>query len=252
MAETEAAGVPPVEGDEEGMLLSHESSFGGQGAAGGAHMYGFNNVVPRSPEQATDKDSLEKARLTSRRGGHHRFDGAAGNPLQPHPDSLAYQPESERFSTDVVGEEYDRRMRKLQDKQTLIETKRVENYEREARRWAQIEAEYEYGERRIMDLKYTPKAKRNESSVAYDPITLKYNETHSGQLLKYQDDTIRFRAAHRASVIHSRMSSQSYDVITGEPLQPRVRIPDEPVEPEEEEDGPSQLTPLRVDLAYGE
>ena len=79
----------------------------------------FHNVAPRTREErlaANDKDALEKMRLEYRRGGHSRFDGSR-NPLLPSEDSLSYMSEADRFGTDAAAEEYDRRQRKLLEKE---------------------------------------------------------------------------------------------------------------------------------------
>jgi hypothetical protein len=82
----------------------------------------FHNVAPRTREErlaANDKDTLEKMRLDHRRGGHNRFDGSK-NPLLPDQNSLSYMSEADRFGTDAASEEYDRRQRKLLEKEVRV------------------------------------------------------------------------------------------------------------------------------------
>lgn len=84
----------------------------------------FANVMPRTREEREadkDKDGLEKLRLQDRKGGHYKFHGSA-NPIMPYKDSLSYIEESERFSTDAAAEEYDRRQRKLMEKEVSQRT----------------------------------------------------------------------------------------------------------------------------------
>lgn len=79
----------------------------------------FHNVAPRTREErlaSNDKDALEKMRLDHRRGGHARFDGSK-NPLLPDEGSLSFMSEAERFGTDAAGEEFDKRQRKLLEKE---------------------------------------------------------------------------------------------------------------------------------------
>lgn len=74
----------------------------------------------------------------------------------------------------------------------------------------------------------------------------------TGEMLKYKDDKVRYKAAQRAVEIGSRKMSQSYDLITGEPIKSRVVMPPEPQEPEKPAEVVNTVGPMRMDLAYGE
>lgn len=67
------------------------------------------------------------------------------------------------------------------------------SYQREETRWAKIEMEHRYHEERNAELMASEKAKSNASSVAYNPLTLEYNKSYNGELLKYRDDQVRRR-----------------------------------------------------------
>jgi hypothetical protein len=67
------------------------------------------------------------------------------------------------------------------------------SYQREETRWAKIEMEHRYHEEASAELMASDKAKRNASSVAYNPLTLEYNETYNGELLKYNDDKVKYK-----------------------------------------------------------
>lgn len=226
--------------DEEGHIITTEEPFA--------------NVIPRTREEReadNDKDGLEKLRLQGRRGGHYKYHGSS-NPIMPDKDSLSYIDESERFSTDAAAEEYDRRQRKLMEREEIYERRRAAMYAREETRWDKIEQEHQYTMFKQRDLKNHDMAKRNQSSVAYNPITLKYDDSYNGQYLKYKDETVRYKAAQRAAVMYSRQSSQDYDVISGAPRPERVQVPDFPTEPEKPAQEELDLGPMRMDLAYGE
>lgn len=60
------------------------------------------------------------------------------------------------------------------------------SYQREETRWAKIEMEHRYHEEQNAELMASDKAKRNASSVAYNPLTLEYNDSYNGELLKYK------------------------------------------------------------------
>mmetsp|Transcript_47035 Transcript_47035/g.75313 ORF Transcript_47035/g.75313 Transcript_47035/m.75313 type:complete len:189 (+) Transcript_47035:193-759(+) len=163
----------------------------------------FHNVAPRTREErlaSNDKDALEKMRLDHRRGGHARFDGSK-NPLLPDEGSLSFMSEAERFGTDAAGEEFDKRQRKLLEKEEHYEKRRAMSYQREETRWAKVEMEHRYHEEHNAEMMASDKAKRNASSVAYNPLTLEYNDTYNGELLKYGDEQVRYKAAQRAHTL---------------------------------------------------
>lgn len=60
------------------------------------------------------------------------------------------------------------------------------SYQREETRWAKIEMEHRYHEEHNAVLMASDKAKRNASSVAYNPLTLEYNDSYNGEMLKYK------------------------------------------------------------------
>ena len=74
-------------------------------------------------------------------------------------------------------------------------------------------------------------APRNASSVPYDPLTLAYAESTEGEILRYADDQIRYRAALRAQHLDLLQSADGYDPVTGQPrrqlhLPPKPELPD--------------------------
>lgn len=136
--------------------------------------------------------------------------------------------------------------------QEFYEKRRAMSYQREETRWAKIEMEHRYNEEHNAEMMASDKAKRNASSVAYNPLTLEYNDSYNGQYLKYKDDVVRFKAAQRAQQLGDYKMSQDYDLITGAPVVSRVRMPPQPVEPEKPPEVVNSVGPMRVDLAYGD
>ena len=136
----------------------------------------------------------------------------------PPSDSLSFQSEADRFITNVAGEEYDERMRKVQSQNAKYEGRRQKNFEREEARWTSLENEQSAEGNKMSHMQATgEKCKKNQNSVSYDPITLKYHTTSAGQDLKYSDDIIKYRAAVRAKMMHSRSSGESCNIISWEP-----------------------------------
>ena len=106
--------------------------------------------------------------------------------MLPPQNSLAYQDDTERFYRDFAAEEHGRRLEKKFKDDERYAKKRAELSEREVERWNKMEREYVENEAKAEALKDSSAAKRNASSVNYNVITLKYANTHGGQLLKYE------------------------------------------------------------------
>ena len=113
----------------------------------------------------------------------------------PPTNSLAYQDDTERFYRDFAAEEYGRRLEKKYKDDERYAKKRSEFSEREVNRWNKMEREYHENEAKQAALQDSIAAKRNSSSVNYNVITLKYANTHGGQLLKYEVSPARSRPA---------------------------------------------------------
>ena len=94
-----------------------------------------------------------------------------------------------------------------------------------------MEMEYNDQEAKAEALQDSSAAMRNASSVNYNVITLKYANTHGGQLLKYEDDLIRYRATLRGRALEQKMSSVEYDLLTGDEKIDRVKVSKVPEAP---------------------
>ena len=49
-----------------------------------------------------------------------------------------------------------------------------------------VEERHEFENWRVTDLQNQPIAQRNLNSVTYNPINLKYHDSHEGSMLKYE------------------------------------------------------------------
>jgi len=116
-----------------------------------------------------------------------------------------------------------------------------------------VEQKYEYERAKDQDLKNTEIAGRNKNSVPYNPITLKFTDGYDAQMLHYDAECIHRRAALRSNTIYSRMYSQPFNPITGEPVDvhTRVKVPAEPIRPVKPRTPEVNATYHRCDLAYG-
>ena len=179
------------------------------------------NIQPRTREERrnlADKETLEKDRLKKRNEGYNRYVDL-GKVTEPLSDAVGYLAEHERFDTDSAFEEKSLRDAALEKRELMYERKRIEQSVREEDRWTKIDAQ-----KREQELKEEQwredgsKAKRNTSSVPYNPITLMYNDTLDGERLRHADNTIRYRAALRAAALQSRMTCEGFNPVTGESM----------------------------------
>lgn len=106
---------------------------------------------------------------------------------------------------------------------------------------------------KLEELKESKVPTRNKSSVKYNMITLQYEDSYDGQKLKYEDDSLKYRSAVQANQLRHVKSSVEYDMITGLPLQNKVKVPPKPVEPEKpQEKQRTTMNAFRVDALYGQ
>jgi len=204
--------------------------------------FGFRSIRPRTREERralNDKVSLEKNRIMQRVGHEARMqrenapstsagltacvDGGAG-----------YLADAERFHTDTVGEEYQRRQEEQRRRERAIEFRRHQASTREENRWKQIDdkkaQEKEYWDAVRAEGK---KDAKNHSKVAYNITTLEYNSDDKGKVQKYVDDMVRFRAESRTQHLVTKGDSRaSYDIINGGDRRPNdgpSHVPQKPV-----------------------
>jgi len=190
---------------------------------------GFKNVAPRTRYErraVLDKESLEKSRLAERREGHQRFqaDYKVTGDTEGAPGFIT---EADRFYTDTAGMEKMKRDVDLQSKQQNYMNKRSQATDREDKRWRQIEESKKVDEERWDQLREDgSKARRNNSSVPYNPLTLHYNDGKDGDRLRWQDDDIKYRAALRADNLNKH-DTAGYNPINGENSY-QINVPPQP------------------------
>mmetsp|Transcript_7732 Transcript_7732/g.15779 ORF Transcript_7732/g.15779 Transcript_7732/m.15779 type:complete len:276 (-) Transcript_7732:124-951(-) len=206
--------------------------------ANGNQPNGFRNLIPRHREERVwqgcgtkrtdkgDRDLMEKERLANRRGGHYRYvpPVQAVLPLAGT-GSLAYIDELDRFTRNQAAAEYEQRQQNTAKYYAKIQTLSDANFERERERWNMIEEQYDFEVAKMHDLKATSLATRNRNSVPYNPITLKFNDSHEAATLHYETECIKRRAALRSNKLHSHMHSQSYNLLTNEPYELGTMVP---------------------------
>ena len=188
------------------------------------------NVQPQS--RATRhaevyREDLEKMRLRQRREGYYQHEEST---ITPTPDALGYITEAQRFITDAAAVDKAEREAMLSRKDQITHAKRVALAEREEKRWRAMEEEHIQEQRRQEEMRNRGlSSKANRTSMPYNPVSLEYGAGPEGDVLRYSDESIRYRSALRASHLQERQSSR-YNPITGLE-QTRVQVPERPCPP---------------------
>ena len=129
--------------------------------------------------------------------------------------SEGYISEVERFETDFAVEEKRKRDDKLNLARARVEYQRIAHAQKEDHRWKRHEKEAVADEEKFDRWRESgEKARRNKSSVPYNPLTLRYDDTPDGDMLKAADMACLKRAELRRRMLRVRMSNLPYDPIT--------------------------------------
>ncbi|GBG26673.1 Hypothetical Protein FCC1311_028942 [Hondaea fermentalgiana] len=159
-----------------------------------------------------DKESKEKALLEQTRA-----------PLR------TYITEQDRFITDFAAEEKRRREATTRMKEQQLTTRRAKAVSAEEERWRKINQER--AEQAAREAARKSRAvPRNGNSVPYNPLTLQYEESDAGEMLKFTDEKIRYRAALRAERLRHHEAKEGFNPITGEATR-GVQLPRQPQPP---------------------
>lgn len=186
----------------------------------------FNNIEPRTREERAalkDKEKIEDYRLKQRIGGYHKYvDNAQVN--LPDPVSSHFISEAERFDKDFATYDKRKREEEYQKKLEVIERKRVEKFERDLQRWKYMDQEEDREKHRLQYMnEHYLTGKKNKGGAAYNVISLDYDNSQEGQVLKKRDDDAKVRALVRSKNIDMR-SNCGYNVLTGD-QRPGVYVP---------------------------
>ena len=165
---------------------------------------------------ATDKETVEKSRLKQRTGGFTKYVDPAGLIGSADPSSAGYMPPSDQFVTDVAAEAKLHRQADAAKRANGLLRRREAVAARDEARWEGMEAAKEAEEQRVARLRENAKAAAaNRRSMAYDPLTLKYEDSQAGRALKRQDDQIMYRAALRAQRLQHKGNGAEFNLVNG-------------------------------------
>ena len=97
-----------------------------------------------------------------------------------------------------------------------IEKKREDMIEREGQRWKLMDEEKKKEEERLTAIRENHTVgKKNFNSAAYNPITLDYDKSKSGDILKEKDEHYEHMSKVRSKNIDDKSNSK-FNILTGE------------------------------------
>eukprot|EP00163_Fabomonas_tropica_P012572 TRINITY_DN2390_c0_g1_i2.p1 TRINITY_DN2390_c0_g1~~TRINITY_DN2390_c0_g1_i2.p1 ORF type:complete len:202 (+),score=40.82 TRINITY_DN2390_c0_g1_i2:198-803(+) len=197
-------------------------------------MSGFRNLKPRTREERNaqaNREQLEKERLANRTGGFHsRTYEDVRNPTENTEASLSYMSSADRFHTDVAGEERQRMEASQREQQQRYEEKRHREIE-EQRRKNEMEERVYLNEQQKWEQKREAGSKTNTASVAYNVISLEYDDSKEGQQLLHKDQMAVYRSQMRSKMLYEASNNPSgFNPVTGEALHVPAQ-PDLPPKP---------------------
>ena len=134
----------------------------------------------------------------------------------PDPMSDIYISEGERFNKDFARVEYEKRCRDHIKKKERYQTLQNILFDRERKRWEKMDYDYLKNENKVMmNKEKNLVGRKNNPGMAFNPITLRYDSSVQGEILKKRDEESKYRALVRASNI-DRHTNTGYNILTGE------------------------------------
>ena len=134
----------------------------------------------------------------------------------PDPNSDIYISEGERFNKDFAVYDYNRRNIEHERKKEMYQNKKNQLYERERKRWERMDYEYLKAENKVMmNKEKNLVGRKNNPGMAFNPLTLQYDNSVQGEILKRRDDESKFRALMRATNI-DKHANAGYNIINGQ------------------------------------
>ena len=134
----------------------------------------------------------------------------------PDPNSDIYISEGERFNKDFAAYDYNRRNIEHERKKEMYQNKKNQLYERERKRWERMDYEYLKAENKVMmNKEKNLVGRKNNPGMAFNPLTLQYDNSIQGEILKRRDDESKFRALMRATNI-DKHANAGYNIINGQ------------------------------------
>eukprot|EP01083_Nonionella_stella_P306600 1074372_1 len=134
------------------------------------------------------------------------------NPIPNNTQSLSYSNDIERFNRDIIEYNTQQKNDKISRHNLKIQHLTKERIDRDKQRWNSMNLQYETDENKIK--RFNPV--KNNPSMPYNPITLRYDDSLDGKRLEYQDKQSIYRAKLREKRLFEKQTC-GYDPVTGKP-----------------------------------
>lgn len=162
-----------------------------------------------------NKELLERQRLANRREGFARYEYTE-NVMHQERTAAGFMADSERFARDVAAQAKVEREQAYQRRQHQYDNLRQTRAQRDEDRWKQMEDAQREEQQKWEALRGT--SKNNQSSVAYDVISMQYYQNQEGHRLADSETGLQNQAVARAERLYAKQSSEGINPITGEQL----------------------------------
>ena len=127
-----------------------------------------------------DKERIENCRLRERTGGYHKYVDSA-QVHNPDPISSHFVSESDRFDKDFAVADQRVRAQQFEAKQNKYAHLRQERFDREAKRFDDLEATENKDVVRLQAKKdHFNAGRKNQGGAAYNLLNLEYDQTTQG------------------------------------------------------------------------
>ena len=178
----------------------------------------MNNIKPKDRSERIsnkNRETIEKAFISDRIGAYNK----KSDPLKlndPEPSSSLFINEAERFNKDFATNEYERRRDLNEKKRLRNEQLKMNLFEKEQKRWEKMDYEYiKELNKAMLNKEKNIVGKKNNPGLAFNPITLDYDKSVQGEILRNRDDQSRYRAQLRSNNLDLKANSQ-YNILTGD------------------------------------
>lgn len=179
-----------------------------------------------------NKDVYEKQRLKERTFGHIRHSSDTIddpiNPVKGKGESLSYSDDIDRFDSNIVDDNLKQKSDKMTRHNLKIQHLTKERIDRDTARWNAMNDEFEKNEQKVKQ--FNPI--KNEPSMPYNPITLRYDDSLDGKRLEFADQKAIYRAKLREKRLFEKQSC-GFCPVTGKPKAYKtetIQRPDTPSE----------------------
>lgn len=161
-----------------------------------------------------NREVYEKQRLKERTFGHIRHESATIddpiNPIKDKVESLSYSDDIDRFDSNIIDDHIKEKCSKIQKHSLKIQHLTQERIDRDTKRWNAMQTEFDQNEEKIKKLNPI----KNEASMPYNPITLRYDDSLDGKRLEFQDQQSIYRAKLREKRLFEKQTC-GYCPLTG-------------------------------------